>query len=233
MSREIPSGPPRWCARRSTSGGRPLADLENEPFAASVTRDLDEAWVEALETRIEADLALGRHAELAPELVALVRRHPLRERLRAQLMLALYRSGRQAEALEAFDDGRRKLGEELGLEPGTPAPAASSTSSRRTPGSSSCVPPAPAPAPLAVSTWLAGAACRAGDRRADTIPATTRNPPPPARAGGPPPGRRTWCRDLERRVSVGSTPGAISVGEGAIWGRRRRPDGLPRRPRFA
>ena len=99
--------------------GRPLADLENEPFAAGVTRALDESWLEALETRIEADLALGRHAELVPELVTLVGRHPLRERLRAQLMVALYRCGRQAEALEAFDDGRRRLAEELGLEPGT------------------------------------------------------------------------------------------------------------------
>ena len=90
--------------------GRPLAELENEPFAAAATRELDEAWLEALETRIEADLALGRHAELTPELTTLVRRHPLRERLRAQLMLALYRSGRQADALAAFDDARRAAG---------------------------------------------------------------------------------------------------------------------------
>ena len=72
----------------------------------------------ALEERIEADLALGRHAELVPELEVLVREHPLRERLRAQLMLALYRSGRQAEALEAYQRARRMLTDELGLEPG-------------------------------------------------------------------------------------------------------------------
>ena len=71
----------------------------------------------ALEQRIDADLALGRHAELVGELEALLREHPLRERLRAQLMLALYRCGRQAEALEAYQEGRRVLIEELGIEP--------------------------------------------------------------------------------------------------------------------
>src|SRR5262249_9439482 len=64
------------------------------------------------------DLALGRQAELISELEVLVREHPLRERLRGQLMLALYRSGRQADALESYRDGRRLLDEELGLEPG-------------------------------------------------------------------------------------------------------------------
>ena len=71
-----------------------------------------------VEERLDADLALSRHAELVPELHALVREHPLRERLRAQLMLALYRSGRQAEALDIYQQGRRLLAEELGLEPG-------------------------------------------------------------------------------------------------------------------
>ena len=98
--------------------GRPLADLEDEPFAATVAPALAEARLEAQETRIEADLARGQDAALVPELDALVRAHPLRERPRAQLMLALYRSGRQAEALATYDDGRRRLAEELGLEPG-------------------------------------------------------------------------------------------------------------------
>ncbi len=73
-----------------------------------------------LEDRLDADLALGRHAALTPELEALVRGHPLRERLRAQLMLALYRSGRQAEALEAYQDARRALVDGLGIEPTRP-----------------------------------------------------------------------------------------------------------------
>ena len=98
--------------------GRPLADLENERFATEAIARLDEAWIEAVELRVEADLALGRESALVAELRTLVRRHPLRERLRAQLMLSLYRAGRQAEALEAYSDARRKLAEELGLEPG-------------------------------------------------------------------------------------------------------------------
>lgn len=98
--------------------GRPLADLENEPFARDVVARLDESWLAAIEARIDADLALQRHEELVAELTALVRAHPLREHLRAQLMLALYRSGRQAEALAAYADGRRVLVDELGLEPG-------------------------------------------------------------------------------------------------------------------
>ena len=73
----------------------------------------------AVENRAEADLALGRHAELVPELEALVREHPTRERLLGALMLALYRSGRQVEALETYRDARRTLDEELGLEPGS------------------------------------------------------------------------------------------------------------------
>jgi YVTN family beta-propeller protein len=98
--------------------GPPLSDFASEPFAHGEIARLDELRLAAFEERIEADLALGRHAELVPELEALVREHPLRERLRAQLMLALYRSGRQAEALDAYQQARRMLAEELGLEPG-------------------------------------------------------------------------------------------------------------------
>lgn len=98
--------------------GRPLADLEDEPFAREAILTLDETRLEVLERRIDADLALGRHAQVVGELTSLVRRHPLRERLRAQLMLALYRSGRQAEALAAFAEARHVLVDELGLEPG-------------------------------------------------------------------------------------------------------------------
>ena len=97
--------------------GRPLADLEHEPFAQEPIRELDELWLEAVELRIDADLATGRHADLVRELSALARRHPLREHIRRQLMLALYRSGRQAEALEAYADLRRTLVDERGLEP--------------------------------------------------------------------------------------------------------------------
>ncbi|HET8754706.1 MAG TPA: BTAD domain-containing putative transcriptional regulator [Solirubrobacteraceae bacterium] len=97
--------------------GPPLADFEYEPFAqADITR-LEQLRLAAVEERIEADLALGRHAEVAGELESLVADHPLREGLRRQLMLALYRCNRQAEALEVFRDGRRRLVDELGIEP--------------------------------------------------------------------------------------------------------------------
>ena len=98
--------------------GAPLSDFAYEPFAHEEITRLEELHVAALEDRIEAELALGRHDELAPELEALVTRHPLRERLRLQLMLALYRAGRQAEALEAYRGARRTMLAELGIEPG-------------------------------------------------------------------------------------------------------------------
>ena len=97
--------------------GPALADFAYEPFAQAEIARLDELQRGALEERVEADLQLGRHAELLGELRSLVARHPLRERLRAQLMLALYRSDRQAEALQVHQDGRRVLLEELGAEP--------------------------------------------------------------------------------------------------------------------
>jgi DNA-binding SARP family transcriptional activator len=103
--------------------GAPLADLSYESFfSAEITR-LEELRVAALEERIETDLALGRHADLVPELESLVVEHPLRERLHGQLMLALYRSGRQAEALETYRRTRELLVEELGLEPSRPLQA--------------------------------------------------------------------------------------------------------------
>jgi len=89
----------------------------SEPFAGIEQAHLEELHLACREDRIEADLALGRHADLAGELEMLVRGNPLRERLRGQLMLALYRSGRQAEALETYRHFRTRLDEELGIEP--------------------------------------------------------------------------------------------------------------------
>ncbi len=97
--------------------GPALGDFAYARFAATEIARLEELRLSAVEARIERDLAEGRHAEVAGELEGLVREHPLRERLRGQLMLALYRAGRQAEALEAYQDARRALSEELGLEP--------------------------------------------------------------------------------------------------------------------
>ena len=98
--------------------GTPLADLASEPFAGPAVSRLEELYLVTIEDRIEADLLLGAHAQLVGELEALVARHPLRERLRRQWMLALYRCGRQAEALQAYRDARRALVDELGIEPG-------------------------------------------------------------------------------------------------------------------
>jgi len=97
--------------------GQAYADVAYEDFARVESARLEELRLVATEERIEAELALGGAAALVPELEQLTARHPLRERLRAQLMLALYRSGRQAEALQVYADARRRLVEELGLEP--------------------------------------------------------------------------------------------------------------------
>ena len=97
--------------------GQPLAEFAYEPWAQSEIARLEELRLEALQQRIETDLALGASAELVPELELLVGQHPHREGLRAQLMLALYRSGRQADALAAYRDARRSLVETLGIEP--------------------------------------------------------------------------------------------------------------------
>lgn len=98
--------------------GPPLDDLAYAPFAQAEMGRLEELRVGALEDRVEADLALGRHAELAAELERLVAAHPFRERLSGQLMVALYRCGRQAEALAAYQRTRERLADELGVDPG-------------------------------------------------------------------------------------------------------------------
>ncbi len=97
--------------------GPALEDLAFEPFARDEVGRLEEARLAALEERIDAELELGTGGELVGELEELVDSHPLRERFRGQLMRALYRAGRQADALEAYQDARRVLREELGLEP--------------------------------------------------------------------------------------------------------------------
>src|SRR6266516_4435160 len=97
--------------------GPPLADLSLLDFAQPEIRRLEELRLTAVEDRIDADLALGRDAELVPELEGLVAQNPLQERLRGQLMLALYRAGRQAHALEVYRQTMLLLSDELGLEP--------------------------------------------------------------------------------------------------------------------
>ena len=100
--------------------GAALADLEPYSFVHLERRRLEELRLTALEERIELDLALGRDAELVPELEVLVGEHPFREGFCGQLMLTLYRSGRQAKALEVYQQARRTLVDELGIEPAQP-----------------------------------------------------------------------------------------------------------------
>ncbi len=98
--------------------GDPLGEFRDRPFAQAAISGIAELGAAMIEERIQAELVLGRHAELVAELERRVRAEPLRERLRGQLMLALYRSGREADALHAYQDGRRHASEELGLDPG-------------------------------------------------------------------------------------------------------------------
>ena len=130
--------------------GPAVADLVHEPALELEAERLEELRLAALEHRIDADLELGAHEDLVPELEALVARHPLRERLRGQLILALYRCGRQAEALETYRETRRLLVEELGIEPGAELRELERAILTQDPAlATSAAQPAPAPVPAA------------------------------------------------------------------------------------
>src|SRR6478752_910239 len=98
--------------------GVPLAEFADEPFAEQEVTRLQESQLAALTSRIEADLSLGRHAQLIGELETITDRHPLHEGFRRQLIVCLYRSGRQAEALDAYRRTREAFADELGIDPG-------------------------------------------------------------------------------------------------------------------
>ena len=125
--------------------GPPLADLADESFAQTEILRLEELRLAALERRVDADLALGRFAELVGEVQSLVREHPLRERLRAALMQALYGSGRQVEALEVYRETRRLLVDELGIEPSPALHELEQAILRHDPALASQAAPAPPP----------------------------------------------------------------------------------------
>jgi DNA-binding SARP family transcriptional activator len=116
---DLAGGSARLAAALAEWRGPALVDLLREPFARLAAERLEELRLAALEDRVEADLALGRHADVLDELTAVVAAHPLRERPRSQLMLALYRAGRQADALESYRAGRTELVEAIGIEPST------------------------------------------------------------------------------------------------------------------
>ena len=145
--------------------GPPLADFVYEAFAQSEIARLEESRLAALEERIEAELVLGEHASLVGELEALVREHPLRERFIAQLMLALYRAGRQAEALDVYQRARVHLAEELGLEPGSALKKLQVRILEQAPGLQAGPPPATTPSGcLPEAPRPMGGACYRGRR---------------------------------------------------------------------
>jgi DNA-binding SARP family transcriptional activator/ABC-type branched-subunit amino acid transport system substrate-binding protein/streptogramin lyase len=201
--------------------GPALADFAYEEFAQAEIARLEEERLAVLEARIDADLALGRHEQLVPELTGLVREHPLRERLRGQLMTALYRAGRQAEALEAYQDGRRLLVQELGIEPGPELQAIERAVLRQDEAIA-----APRGRPLAAAGRRRGARLLAAGGLVVLAAAAAAIAIQMTRGGGgigtPVAGDSVVAVDPEggrilAAVPVGATPSAITAGEGAIW----------------
>jgi DNA-binding SARP family transcriptional activator len=158
---ELAAGRPREAAAVLGSAlsewrGDPLADLAYEPFAQAEIARLDELRLAALEQLVEARLALGAHAEVVGELEALVTRYPYREGLWALLMLALYRSDRQADALQAYQDARGRLVEELGIDPGERLRALERAVLEQDPALAAPAPASPQPAPAPEAPAPAG-----------------------------------------------------------------------------
>jgi YVTN family beta-propeller protein len=161
--RAFAEGQPEHAAERLREAlalwrGPPLPELAGEPFARAHIGRLEDARLDAMEARLEAELALGRHAEAVQELELLVARHPYRERLHELLMLTLYRAGRQAEALAAYQTARDVLVEELGLEPGRRLRELHGAILGQDPALDAAAPPPPAPtedaaAPSGRSLW--------------------------------------------------------------------------------
>ena len=197
--------------------GEPLADLRSYAFARDEAARLEDMHLAASTERVEADLALGRHSEVVGELERLIVAHPYQERLRAQLMLALYRSGRQSDALELYQDTRRHLTEELGLEPGPSLrdlerailahdpelniPRASAVPMRR---------PRPllvaaAVALLAFGAFVAVLLVKGGERKLSAITPNSAGAIDPAKLA------------IVDEVPIGGTPGPLVAGAGALW----------------
>ena len=207
--------------------GTPLADVADAPFAVKAQRTLEEQRLAALESLIQSRLELGEHAELIDELRALVSREPYRERLWGQLMLALYRSGRQAEALEAYAEVRRLLATELGLEPGPSLAQLQAQILRHDPAIS------PSRQPRAPTTRLRRTRHRA--RVVGVIVALASIATVVAIASGVLSGAKSRSRAagtqfsgtvvrldaatgaVNGRIPVGPSPGPIAVGAGATW----------------
>jgi DNA-binding SARP family transcriptional activator len=178
--------------------GSPLAEFDSAAFADTERGRLEEQRLAVLEQRIEADLVLGRHGTVIAELEALVRMHPLREHPRGQLMLALYRCGRQADALAVYRQGRRFLREELGLEPGKDLRRLESAILNHDPSLDSPVVPG--------ANRPSVAKRRQASRR-------TKAPVPPDSVAVIDP----QLSRVVGQVPVGRRPVAIAVGHGSVW----------------
>jgi YVTN family beta-propeller protein len=201
--------------------GPPLADVAYEAFAQPEVARLEERRAAALEQRIDADLALGRHADLVAELEGLAAEHPLRERLRAQLMVALYRSGRQADALEAFGDARRALLDELGVEPGPALRELQEAILRQAPELAPAPHAWPRPTALArrrVALLAAGGALLAGAAVAAALLASGESRTKRVRLGA----NAVAAIDLgdtsvKHAVDVGPSPSHLAASGRALW----------------
>jgi len=207
--------------------GEPLADVADEPFAAAEIRRLEELRLRAHELAIDADLAAGRHADVIGELEALVAAHPLRERLQGQLLLALYRSGRQAEALDAYRHARHELVEQIGVEPGAELRRLQQAILEQDPaldlrGAEAAAPPPPTRAPpqrrgrrspLVVAAVLAAAAglIAFGVSRVTAPDRLGRIDENAVGLIDPGSGRIT------AQYAVGRGPGAVVAGGGSVW----------------
>ena len=204
--------------------GPALANVRNEAFAHEPIRRLEELRIAAVEDHLDARLALGRHSEVVAELEALVSEHPLRERLRGQLMLALYRSGRQAEALEAFTAARRLLVDELGIEPGEPLRVLHQQILEHDPSLAAPEPEPtdrPLPPPQRSRRRVVAAVFVASVLVAAVAVVALGGDDRPAVPSGPPANSLALLDAesgrLQATIDVGGTPTSVAVGEGAAW----------------
>jgi YVTN family beta-propeller protein len=200
--------------------GPALAQFASEPFARLEIDRLEELRLAAVTERIEADLALGRHADVIGELETLTARHPFQERLIAQRILALYRSGRQAEALEVYRGARHALVEQLGIEPGASLQALERAILQQDPAlelpTGGAVPQAPRPRRRLIAAGIAASAALAvvavglvvagGGGAEDVVD--------PTQSLGVVDPRTNRLTD---RVAVGLLPISVAVGSGSVW----------------